>query len=120
MEHTTKDRLFGRSESHEASLLEEGAAFGALAKLADAGLEPVGLRRDAPQAAERFQVVVIGAGQCGLSAGYHLAQRGLSFVILDASPRVGDQWRARWDSLRLFTPARYDSLLGMRFPAPVT
>ena len=55
---------------------------------------------------ERIQTVVIGAGQAGLSVGYHLARRGLSFVILDANARVGDNWRKRWDSLRLFTPAR--------------
>jgi putative flavoprotein involved in K+ transport len=68
--------------------------------------------------AERFEVVVIGAGQAGLSVGYHLAKRGLSFVVLDANARVGDSWRQRWDSLRLFTPARYDGLDGMPFPAP--
>ena len=67
---------------------------------------------------ERFQTVVIGAGQAGLSAGYHLARRGVSFVILDADARIGDHWRNRWDSLRLYSPARYDSLPGMRFPAP--
>ena len=61
---------------------------------------------------ERIQTVVIGAGQAGLSVGYHLARRGLSFVILDANARVGDNWRKRWDSLRLFTPARYDGLAG--------
>ena len=69
-------------------------------------------------APERFQVVVIGAGQAGLSVGYHLARLGLNFVILDAEERVGDAWRRRWDSLRLFTPARYDGLDGMPFPAP--
>lgn len=67
---------------------------------------------------ERFEVLVIGGGQAGLATGYHLARRGLSFVILDANDRIGDSWRKRWDSLRLFTPARYDSLLGMAFPAP--
>jgi len=67
---------------------------------------------------ERVQVVVIGGGQAGLSVGYCLAQRGLSFVILEANPRVGDSWRKRWDSLRLFTPARYDGLIGLPFPAP--
>src|SRR5262249_47949610 len=50
--------------------------------------------------------------------GYQLARRGLSFVILDAHARIGDSWRNRWDSLRLFTPARYDGLTGMPFPAP--
>src|SRR6478672_4065561 len=67
---------------------------------------------------ERVQVVVIGAGQAGLSVGYGLAQRGLSFVILETNHRVGDSWRKRWDSLRLFTPARYDGLIGLPFPAP--
>jgi putative flavoprotein involved in K+ transport len=67
---------------------------------------------------ERVDTIVIGAGQAGLSVGYHLKQRGVSFLILDASPRVGDVWRDRWDSLRLFTPARYAGLDGMRFPAP--
>jgi putative flavoprotein involved in K+ transport len=68
-------------------------------------------------APERVEVVVIGGGQAGLSVGYHLARRGVSFVILEANPRVGDQWRRRWDSLRLFTPARFDGLDGMPFPA---
>ncbi len=68
--------------------------------------------------AERVNTVVIGGGQAGLSVGYHLARRGVSFVILDASERVGDAWRRRWDSLRLFTPARYSGLDGMPFPAP--
>jgi putative flavoprotein involved in K+ transport len=70
------------------------------------------------QVTERVQVVVIGGGQTGLSVGYCLAQRGLSFVILEANPRVGDQWRKRWDSMRLFTPAKYDGLIGLPFPAP--
>jgi putative flavoprotein involved in K+ transport len=64
---------------------------------------------------ERVQTVVIGAGQAGLSVGYHLARRKLPFVILDAHARVGDVWRERWDSLRLFTAARYDGLAGMPF-----
>jgi putative flavoprotein involved in K+ transport len=67
---------------------------------------------------ERFDVVVIGAGQAGLSVGYYLARAGLRFVILDAHARVGDAWRKRWDSLRLFTPAKFDGLDGMPFPAP--
>lgn len=66
---------------------------------------------------QRVETVVIGAGQAGLSVGYHLARRGLPFLILDASRRIGDSWRARWDSLRLFTPARFDGLPGMPFPA---
>ncbi len=67
---------------------------------------------------EHFDVIVVGGGQAGLSVGYYLARRGLKFVILDAHERVGDAWRKRWDSLRLFTPARFDALVGMPFPAP--
>jgi len=67
---------------------------------------------------EWFETVVVGGGQAGLATGYHLARRGRPFVILDAGGRVGDSWRARWDSLRLFTPARYSGLPGWPFPAP--
>jgi len=66
----------------------------------------------------RTKVLVIGAGQAGLSVGYELAQRGIPFLIVDAQERVGDAWRKRWDSLRLFTPARYNGLNGMPFPGP--
>jgi putative flavoprotein involved in K+ transport len=66
------------------------------------------------------EVVVIGAGQAGLSVGYQLKQRGVPFLILDANERVGDVWRDRWDSLRLFSPARFDGLPGMPFPASKT
>jgi putative flavoprotein involved in K+ transport len=65
---------------------------------------------------ERFDTVVIGAGQAGLTAGYYLKRAGCSFVILDANERVGDNWRQRYDSLRLFTPGRYASFPGLRFP----
>ena len=65
-----------------------------------------------------FDVVVIGASQAGLAIGYHLAQRGARFVILDAGSDIGQTWRSRWDSLRLFTPAQYSSLPGMPFPSP--
>lgn len=66
---------------------------------------------------ERFETVIVGAGQAGLSAGYYLKEAGRSFVILDAHERVGDNWRERYDSLRLFTPAYAVSLPGWRFPA---
>ena len=64
-----------------------------------------------------FETIVIGGGQAGLAAGYYLSRQRTSFVILDAQERVGDAWRTRWDSLRLFTPAKYDGLPGMRFPS---
>lgn len=65
----------------------------------------------------RIETLIIGAGQAGLSVGYFLARMGRPFLIVDANPRVGDAWRNRWDSLRLFTPARFDGLAGMPFPA---
>jgi putative flavoprotein involved in K+ transport len=63
-----------------------------------------------------FETVIIGGGQAGLSVGYHLSQRNRSFVILEANERIGDNWRKRFDSLRLFTPAGYDALPGWDFP----
>jgi len=68
----------------------------------------------------RIDTVVIGGGQAGLSVGYHLSRLGVPFVILDASRRIGDSWRHRWDSLHLFTPARFAGLDGMPFPAPAS
>src|SRR6266568_8966411 len=64
---------------------------------------------------EHVDTVIIGAGQAGLAMGYHLQRRGMRFVILDAHNRLGQSWRDRWDSLRLFTPARYSGLPGLRF-----
>ncbi|MFF2271952.1 flavin-containing monooxygenase [Agromyces sp. NPDC058136] len=64
-----------------------------------------------------FDTVVVGGGQAGLTIGFHLARRlHRDILILDAHDRVGDAWRQRWDSLRLFTPAKYDGLPGMPFP----
>jgi putative flavoprotein involved in K+ transport len=69
-----------------------------------------------------LDVLVIGAGQAGLALGSFLAGRGNShrsdFLLLDAGPEIGHSWRSRWDSLRLFSPAQYDSLPGLPFPAP--
>ncbi|MGY1641257.1 flavin-containing monooxygenase [Geodermatophilus sp. SYSU D00703] len=65
-----------------------------------------------------LDVLVIGAGQAGLALGAHLARRDADFLLLDAGPEIGSSWRARWDSLRLFSPAQYDSLPGLPFPAP--
>ena len=72
----------------------------------------------APAKRERVETLVVGGGQAGLAVGYHLASRNLPFMILDANERLGDSWRKRWDSLRLFTPARYNGLPGMAFPGP--
>jgi putative flavoprotein involved in K+ transport len=66
---------------------------------------------------ESFETVVIGGGQAGLAVGHELAERGLKHVILEANGRIGDSWRNRWDSLKLFTPARYSGLPGFPFPA---
>ncbi|MDN8593108.1 NAD(P)-binding domain-containing protein [Paenibacillus sp. 11B] len=60
-----------------------------------------------------YDVLVIGAGQAGLAAGYYLKQTGLNFMILDATSSIGDSWRRRYDSLHLFTPRMYDGLPGM-------
>jgi len=96
------------TSSSATRLIEEGAAS-------------IELAATPPQRAtghEVFDVIVIGGGQAGLSVGYHLARAGVRFVILDAQERVGDAWRKRWDSLRLFTPAKLDGLDGMPFPGP--
>jgi putative flavoprotein involved in K+ transport len=61
-------------------------------------------------------VVVIGGGQAGLAVGHFLAGQGRDFTILEAADAPAAAWRERWDSLRLFTPARYDSLPGKPFP----
>ena len=70
--------------------------------------------------AQDIETVVIGAGQAGLSTGYHLRKKGGEFVILDSYERVGDNWRCHWDSLRLYSPALAAGLPGMKFPAART
>jgi putative flavoprotein involved in K+ transport len=107
--HTDTSLTLKDSAEH---LIEEGAA----AMEATRWMAPV--PRNAIPRRESFDVIVIGGGQAGLAVGFHLAQTGLRFVILDANERVGDSWRGRWDSLRLFTPAKLDGLVGMPFPAP--
>jgi putative flavoprotein involved in K+ transport len=62
------------------------------------------------------EVIVVGGGQAGMAAGYYLSRAGIGFLILDAGPRAGEAWARRWDTLELFTPARYSSLPGMAFP----
>jgi putative flavoprotein involved in K+ transport len=67
---------------------------------------------------EYVETLIVGGGQAGLASAYHLTKRGRPCLVLDAAERVGDSWRKRWPSLRLYSPARYDRLPGMRFPAP--
>lgn len=62
-------------------------------------------------------VVVVGAGQAGLALGYHLTRAGVDVLLIERAERVGASWARRWESLRLFTPARYDALPGATFPA---
>jgi putative flavoprotein involved in K+ transport len=66
--------------------------------------------------AERAEVLVVGGGQAGLAASYYLTRAGVGHVVLDAGRRVGDAWRRRWDSLRLFSAAGYSALPGLPFP----
>jgi putative flavoprotein involved in K+ transport len=62
------------------------------------------------------EVVVVGGGQAGLAIGYFLARQGRAFTILEAADEPAAAWRERWDSLKLFTSARYDALPGLAFP----
>lgn len=95
-------------DSMGALVVEEGQALEALERRG---------RSAARAETEEVDVLVIGGGQAGLSVGYHLARCGVKrFVIVDGNARVGDSWRQRWDSLRLFSAARFDGLDGMPFP----
>jgi putative flavoprotein involved in K+ transport len=71
-----------------------------------------------PAGGQRLDVVVVGGSQAGLAMAWHLAHQGLRFLVLEAGPELGHSWRSRWDSLKLFTPAQYDALPDMAFPAP--
>jgi len=66
---------------------------------------------------QHIETLIIGAGQAGLTTGYQLRRRGRPFLIVDANQRLGDNWRQQWDTLRLYTPAKYDGLPGLPFPA---
>ncbi len=65
-----------------------------------------------------YEIVIIGGGQAGLATAYHLTRHRLPCIILDENDKVGAVWRNRWDSLRLFTPGRYNNLPGMPYPGP--
>jgi len=73
-----------------------------------------------PPRVQRYETIVVGGGQAGLAVGHHLAAHDADFAILTDEARVGDNWRRRWDSLRLFTPATRSGLPGMPFPASPT
>lgn len=75
------------------------------------------VRDGAGRMTQHADVVVIGGGQAGLAAGYHLRRNKLDFVILDAQPTPGGAWRHTWDSLHLFSPAAFSSLPGRLMPA---
>ncbi|MFC4782860.1 flavin-containing monooxygenase [Nocardioides sp. MAHUQ-72] len=66
---------------------------------------------------DHVETVVIGAGQAGLATAYQLQKRGRTCVVLDRNRRIGDNWRQQWDSLRLYSPAKFDGLPGMPFPS---
>jgi putative flavoprotein involved in K+ transport len=76
----------------------------------------VGAVNGAGSGAGRYDVIIVGGGQAGLAMGYFLREQGLRFVILEAADGLGASWRDRWDSLKLFTPVRYNSLPGLPFP----
>jgi putative flavoprotein involved in K+ transport len=65
---------------------------------------------------DELEVAVVGAGQAGLALGTLLRRQGRRFVILERADSVGSAWRARWESLTLFTPRRYSALPGLPFP----
>jgi putative flavoprotein involved in K+ transport len=67
--------------------------------------------------AQHIETLIIGSGQAGLSTGYHLQRMDRPLLIVDANERIGDNWRQHYDSLRLYSPAKYDGLPGMAFPA---
>jgi putative flavoprotein involved in K+ transport len=123
-ENRPATELSAAKSGSDVGFVEQGRMFERLAGF-DAGGSAETPARDSrsPGATDRrsrpehFDVVVIGAGQAGLSVGHYLKQHGVRFVILDANERVGDVWRKRWDSLKLFSACRWDGLPGYPFPA---
>jgi len=93
-------------------------AFAEVIALVSAYCRRIDERSESVTADDQIETVVIGGGQAGLAVGYELKRRGRPFVILDANERVGDSWRKRWPSLKLYSPAKLDGLPGMPFPAP--
>ena len=116
----------GRDGGHPAGCQQPGLVDGALPhRRTHRERDDVQLQRgqttgfrpmNVPPTGRPLDVLVIGGGQAGLAMGQQLAQRRMRFEILDSGPDIGHVWRSRWDSLRLFTPGRYDNLPGMPFP----
>src|SRR5215218_2475493 len=67
---------------------------------------------------QHVETLIIGAGQAGLATAYHLQRLGRPFLVVEGDERVGDGWRKQWDTLKLYSPAAYDGLPGLPFPAP--
>ena len=65
-----------------------------------------------------YDTIVIGAGQAGLASAYYLQRAGSQFLVLDGASQIGESWRRRWDSLRLFTPVRISDALSCRCSDP--
>lgn len=82
-----------------------------------ATLAPHAMPGTSGPATERIETAIIGGGQAGLAVAYHLRSKGRECLVLDSLARTGDNWRRHWDSLRLYSPAKYDALPGMAFPA---
>ncbi|MEK3888826.1 flavin-containing monooxygenase [Bacillus sp. FSL K6-3431] len=61
----------------------------------------------------QYKTIIVGAGQAGLAMGYYLQKKGKDFLLIDSHSRVGDSWRFRYDSLKLFTPRAQSALPGM-------
>ena len=78
-------------------------------------VQPAATREPDTDSDGSYDVLVIGAGQTGLTVGHYLQEAGLRFVIVDAADEVGSAWTQRWESLVLFTPRRYNAMPGLPF-----
>lgn len=65
---------------------------------------------------EHTEIAIVGAGQAGVALSYFLKKRHCDVLLIDRADTLGASWARRWDSLRLFTPARYSALPGLAFP----
>jgi putative flavoprotein involved in K+ transport len=61
-------------------------------------------------------ILIIGGGQAGLTMGYHLSTSAHTFQIIERHQHVGDSWRFRYDSLKLFSPRSFSALPGLKLP----